>query len=70
MALGRLIFMVVFAPLKSYALAFSLLLNILLYKKNLVVGIQFQKHPYGLYIVWALVCYTKYFVLMKISIIY
>ena len=33
MAMGRLVFMVVFTPLTSYALPFSLLLNILFYKK-------------------------------------
>ena len=34
MAMGRLVFMVVFTPLTSYALPFSLLLNILFHKKN------------------------------------
>ena len=35
MAIGKLVFTVVFTPLTSYALPFSLLLNILFYKKNL-----------------------------------
>ena len=35
MAMGRIVFMVVFAPLTSYALPFSFLWNILFYKKNL-----------------------------------
>ena len=38
MAMGRLVFMVVFTPLTSYALPFSLLFNILFYKKIGVVG--------------------------------
>ena len=34
MPMGRLVYMVLFTPLTSYALPFSLLLNILFYKKN------------------------------------
>ena len=55
MAMGRLVFMVVFTPLTSYALPFSLLLNILFYKKIGVVGIQFGKYSYRLYTISALV---------------
>ena len=35
MPMGRLVYMVLFTPLTSYALPFSLLLNILFYKKKL-----------------------------------
>ena len=70
MAMGRLVFMVVFTPLTSYALPFSLLFNILFYKKIGVVGIQFGKYPYRLYTISALVCYLEEFVSMKISMIY
>ena len=37
MAIGKLVFTVVFTPLTSYALPFSLLLNILFYKFELLV---------------------------------
>ena len=43
MPMGRLVYMVLFTPLTSYALPFSLLLNILFCKKIGVVGIQFEK---------------------------
>ena len=55
MAMGRLIFMVVFTPLTSHALPFSLFSNILFYKKIGVVGIQFEKYSYRLYTISALV---------------
>ena len=70
MPMGRLVYMVLFTPLTSYALPFSLLLNILFYKKIGVVGIQLGKYPYRLYTVSALVCYLEEFVSMKISMIY
>ena len=70
MPMGRLVYMVLFTPLTSYALPFSLLLNILFYKKIGVVGIQFGKYPYRLYTMSALVCYLEEFVSMKISMIY
>ena len=70
MAVGRLIFMVVFTPLTSYASPFSLLFKTLFYKKIWVVGIQVEKYPYRLCTISALVCYLKDFVLMKISMTY
>ena len=70
MAIGKLVFTVVFTPLTSYALSFSLLLNILFYKKIWVVGTQFGKYPYRLKTMSALVCYLEEFVSMKISMIY
>ena len=42
MAMGRIVFMVVFAPLTSFALPFSLLLNILFYKKNELLVSNFE----------------------------
>ena len=70
MPMDRLVYMVLFTPLTSYALPFSLLLNILFYKKIGVVGIQFGKYLYRLYTMSALVCYLEEFVSMKISMIY
>ena len=70
MAVGRLIFMVDFIPLTSYASPFSLLFKTLFYKKICVVGIQVEKYPYRLCTISALVCYLRDFVLMKISMTY
>ena len=70
MAMGRSVFMVVLTPLTSYALPFFTLIFIKDIFLQKVFGIQFEKYPYRLSRISALVCYLEEFVYKNISLIY